>query len=148
MSEEAASGSSKLNDLSLTNNNLTEVPEVVSKLTCLRTLRLSKNQITILPDHCLSITLEVLDLSYNKLEGLPASIGELVNLRDLYLSSNDIKFLPNSMREMKSLQMIDLQQNPNLPASLQVVRRGEAETKALLEQIANEFSGRLTKGAA
>ena len=50
-------------------------------------------------------------MSYNKLTVLPEAIGQFSHLLRLNLARNNLKDMPESMREMTSLNIIDLSYN-------------------------------------
>ncbi|XP_047933475.2 lanosterol 14-alpha demethylase isoform X4 [Anser cygnoides] len=77
---------------------LTQIPEELSKLVCLREL----------------------DISHNALKEMPDSIGELEYLVHLIANNNDISQLPKSITSLRNLQHLDLSENrlKSLPAGL------------------------------
>ncbi len=84
-----------LEDVDLSRNQLTEVPDALFKLPKLRRLNLSDNQIEVLK--CFAGTeywesLEVLNLSRNRLTALPEFLPKLTKLRKLLVNENQLDF--------------------------------------------------------
>jgi internalin A len=97
--------------LGLDNNQLTEIPESVGKLTNLTTLDLSFNQLTEIPESVGKLTnLTTLDLG-NQLTEIPDFIGELTNLEKLYLSDNQLTEIPESVGKLTNLTTLHLSFN-------------------------------------
>lgn len=131
--------------LSLKNDNLTIIPEGISKLYKLKILDLSGNNFKTLPKTIKSLSkLEVLYLNDEKqfdleknidilaslsslkelhlendnLKTLPKKFDRLNSIEFLYLNNNKLKELPKQIMSLQHLQYIDLkdnQINPNLP---------------------------------
>jgi len=102
--------------------NLKKLSINIGNLKNLRTLILSYNSITELPESIGNLKkLEKLYLGNNNLETLPESIGKMNNLKKLYLNNNNkIKKLPDSIGGLKNLRMLDLSDNnlETLPESI------------------------------
>jgi len=100
----------KIEELSLVNQNIKELPNFVGQLKSLIILDLKYNKIEIIPDslHHL-INLEYLDLRNNEGENyiiqIPKSIKKLTNLKVLDLRGNIIKNLPKSIERLKVLKI-------------------------------------------
>ena len=79
------------------------VPAEVGRLSALRVLDLSYNQLTSLPMEIWQLTsLERLVLVDNQLTTVPAEIGQLTSLRGLYLRDNELTTLPAAIRELRA----------------------------------------------
>jgi len=126
----------KLRELSLDNNNLTELPGSICDLHEMRHLGLSDNSIDYLPEFIGKLkNLRILDVARNRIRELPGSIGDLAklqflglrsnrlhslppeignlrNLMHLWLGDNRIKELPNQLYLLKSLLALGLVDNP------------------------------------
>ena len=105
----------------LRENQITNLPESIAKLSNLTWLDLSKNQITNLPESMAKLSnLTGLDLRGNQITNLPESMAKLSNLTQLYLSENKITNLPESMAKLSNLTLLDLSKNQitNLPESM------------------------------
>ena len=129
-------------ELNLSSNNLTSLPESIGnltnlkgldlgwnkltslkgieKLTNLERLDLGRNELTSLKGIEKLTNLERLDLGDNELEILPDWIGNLKNLRGLNLSSNNLTSLPESIGNLTNLKGLDLMYNEltDLPESI------------------------------
>ncbi|MEL7354490.1 MAG: TIR domain-containing protein [Cyanobacteria bacterium P01_A01_bin.116] len=104
-----------LDELSLANLGLDSLPvalltQLVDSSLSLRSLDLSGNALTQLPDSIAHLrALQVLSVGENPLEYLPESLGQLTQLRILDISGTRITTLPNSVErlvEMRSLMVI------------------------------------------
>ncbi len=121
---EAISSLTQLQTLKLSYNLLTEISEAIASLNQLKTLNLSDNQLTELPEAIASLTqLKILDLSSNKLRELPEVISSLKQLRTLHLFFNQLTSLPESLNNLSKLEAITISENkfisfPNVIAKL------------------------------
>jgi Tol biopolymer transport system component len=95
-----------LQQLDLSNTQLSQLPPEIGQLTQLQELSLSSNQLSQLPPEIGQLTnLQWLDLSYNlQLSQLPPEIGQLTNLQYLDLSYAPLSQLPPEIGQLKSLQ--------------------------------------------
>lgn len=118
-------------------NSLTFIPTTVSNFYCLRTLDVSSNHLTKLPEElflCPLITLiaknnkltneslpktflpgtenlREINLSGNLFQQFPEQLLELDSLKYLYLGGNQISVIPKDVRCMKSLQILSIPGN-------------------------------------
>ncbi|XP_072175849.1 uncharacterized protein [Diadema setosum] len=94
--------------------NLPAVPDDVYRYArTLEELRLDANQIRDLPRHFFRLTnLRILGLSDNELGRLPAEIGNFMHLMELDVSRNDIMEVPDNIKFCKALTVVDLSGNP------------------------------------
>ncbi len=102
-----------LEELQLDNNYFDTITELVFKPMgeSLRVLTLSKNQLKDIPDEMNNlVNLQVLDLSCNQIENLPNKL-ELTNLKELNLGNNKIGSLSMSILSLKSLEKLNLEHN-------------------------------------
>jgi len=97
----------------LGDNQLTNLPESITKLSNLTRLNLSKNQLT----------------------NLPESITNLSNLTRLYLRRNQLKNLPESITKLSDLTRLDLSKNPLETPPLEVAEKGIAAIRDYFEQL-------------
>jgi Leucine-rich repeat (LRR) protein len=98
--------------LNLDGNQLTTLPEDIGELVALELLSLTGNQLTTLPEAIWKLTaMEGLYLIGNQLTILPEAIGELVALKRLYLNGNQLTTLPEAMGNLTNLQMLYLMNN-------------------------------------
>ena len=101
-----------LERLSLSDNNLTTIPENIGDLDSLVSLSLKNNQLTTLPESIGDLSsLEYLRLNGNQLTSLPESIGDLSSLEDLNLDNNQLTTLPESIGDLSSLTSLYLYDN-------------------------------------
>ncbi|MBD3350513.1 MAG: hypothetical protein GF364_03405 [Candidatus Lokiarchaeota archaeon] len=107
--------------LSLFNQGLSILPEIICKLTSLKTLNLASNNLTSLPDSIKNLTsLEELSLENNKLAIFPKSLSSIISLEKLNLRRANLKTLPESIAKLSSLTLLNLQNNlfENFPESI------------------------------
>ncbi len=101
-----------LQELYLSDNQLTSVPDSLEQLTNLMWLCLSHNQLTSVSDALGQLkNLRMLDLSENRLGSVPASLGQLKNLQELLLSRNQLTSVPDTMGWLSKLEKLDLDGN-------------------------------------
>ncbi|KAJ7190728.1 hypothetical protein O6H91_09G094700 [Diphasiastrum complanatum] len=95
-------------DLNLSGRLLPHLPELIGKLSSLKTLDLSNNSLEILPDSIAGlVNLLVLNLHANRLKALPDSIGLLPNLNVLNVSANQLRTIPESIMGCSVLKELD-----------------------------------------
>jgi len=112
----------QLRYLSVSDNDIGDIPPALASLTNLSYLDLSKNIIACVPDsirHCKS--LRVLDMSVNPLERLSECLTQLVDLEEMFMIDCYFEFLPSSIGRMCNLQVLELRDNQltDLPQSIQ-----------------------------
>ncbi|XP_077504920.1 leucine-rich repeat protein 1-like isoform X2 [Amblyomma americanum] len=79
---------------------------------CLQSLDVSNNQLTVLPETlCSARKLAFLAARYNRLQKLPDGLGYLSDLWELDITSNALTFLPASMLKLK-LKCVSIWSNP------------------------------------
>ena len=100
-----------LEKLTMDRDHLTELPSL-GKLLGLKTLSLSNNKLTALPDDInLLAGLKNLTLHGNQLTELNAAVGELEHLEKLDLRSNRLLILPTSISKLRNLKQLDVSEN-------------------------------------
>jgi Leucine-rich repeat (LRR) protein len=112
--------------LYLHDNELTQLPDSLSRLQRLRYLDISENAFEIFPEVVTTMRgLIELRVTDNHLTELPAPISRLTNLRELHLRNNQLATLSDTIRAMRELRQIDLRGNPvtNLSEGLITLRR-------------------------
>lgn len=113
-------------ELQLIGMGLTEIPELLTQLTQLKSLDLSDNQISSIPDSIAQLSqLRDLSLGDNQISSIPDSIGQLSQLQDLSLRGNKISSIPNSIAQLSHLQMLHLGTNQinSIPDSIMQLSR-------------------------
>ena len=116
LTDKVFQGLSSLRTLSLSKNQLTTLPDQVFQgLSNLTTLSLSSNQLTKLPDQIFQglSSLTTLDLTYNRLTTLPDHVfHSLSKLTTLSLYNNQLTKLPDQIfHSLSKLTTLDLQHN-------------------------------------
>ena len=108
--------------LDLAGKSLSQVvPACIGRLTALKALALSGNQLTSVPAEIWQLaSLEWLNLSYNQLTSVPAEIWQLASLKSLYLEHNQLTSVPAEIGQLASLQLLNLSDNQltSLPAEI------------------------------
>lgn len=100
--------------LDLQHNELVSIPRCLLELPSLNELILSHNRITELPDiHEWAVGLTVLDLSFNDLSNLPHDVVA-PSLRTLNIGSNKYRVVPPCVCSFTSLQYLDISNNPDI----------------------------------
>ena len=127
-----------MQELDLSGNQLTSVPEALGQLSQLQRLDLSSNRLTSVPEALGQLSqLQRLDLSSNRLTSVPEALGQLSQLQQLYLSDNQLTSVPEALGQLSQLQVLDLHGNPalELPAEVlgptwdQVGRKGKTPAR-------------------
>ena len=121
-------------------NQLKEIPQsTFSNLKSLEELDLSYNQLTSLPDNIAKATqLELLDLSNNAFEALPKGVLALKNLKTLNIRNNKIKVLPEEIKYLDKLEIIYLAGNALDPNQRALYRSWLPRTKFIWAEIKSE----------
>jgi len=101
-----------LKKLLLMNNNLTEIPEGVTKLKNITHLIVKMNHIKHISNVCQMTTLTYLSLGHNLITDIPSKIDQLVNLKTLNVAYNQLRTLPVELGNLKNLNLIICNHNP------------------------------------
>lgn len=98
-----------LQQLWLGGNELITLPESIVKLKKLQLLDIYGNKITTLPDGFEALqNLEILDLGSNKFKGIPTVVYELKNLKEFRFYNNKLKKLEDEITSLDSLEVLRL----------------------------------------
>jgi Leucine-rich repeat (LRR) protein len=91
-------------------NFVTHFPKPIGRCNGLRSLNMSKNEMTTLPIGCIEYMtgLTKLDLSQNWLTDIPSTIGINQGLRELILNNNRIVVAPRSLMALTGLVILNL----------------------------------------
>ena len=102
-----------LQDLSLYNKNLTEIPKEIGQLHNLQKLCLGRNNLTEIPKEIGQLhNLRRLEIYRNKkLTEIPKELGQLHNLRYLFLNHNNLIEIPKEIGQLHSLKQLSLYNN-------------------------------------
>ena len=105
-----------LKELHITDNQeLTIIPDEISRLRLLEFLYIYDNQISSLPETIWRLeNLKVLHLRNNLIESVPDELTALPKLMVLNLSKNRLREIPENLFEMDCIQEVDLSNNPLL----------------------------------
>lgn len=98
----------KLEEFNLANNLLVRIPTAISNLRALRALSVSNNKISEIPVELSHLPLlEFLDLAENQISEVPKHIGWQHSLKHLILSKNPITTLPAEISLCSKLQHLE-----------------------------------------
>lgn len=101
-----------LRTLDLSDNKFTVLPEEISRFMQLKHLNLNKNKLSKLPDCIGALTkLETLNACHNNLSTLPRTLSNMIHLKQVYLSNNQLKEFPTVFCGLKYLDVLDLSKN-------------------------------------
>ncbi len=116
-------------ELDLSGQGLTELPEEIGRLSQLKVLKLGinretrrRNLLAILPKTLAQLTnLQSLYLSHNKLGSLPEGLAQLTNLQHLDLSFNKLGNLPAWLAQLPQLRTLSIYRNPITEPSAEIL---------------------------
>eukprot|EP00775_Hariotina_reticulata_P004492 gene4492-4745_t len=118
-----------LQDVFVSENELCEVPKVLSRCRSLAKLSLAACQLAAVGNELSSLTaLRFLDLSFNKLAALPSSMGSLGKLTSLNLGFNPLNSFPDAVCSMLELRELNIDNTgvSSFPTGLGELRQLEA----------------------
>lgn len=101
----------KLKIAFFSNNNFTKVPSAFKGCEKLTMLGFKANKIEVFDEDILPLGISWLILTDNKLKKLPDSLGKLTKLQKFPLAGNEIRELPQTMSKCKNLELIRLSAN-------------------------------------
>ncbi|KAK9872253.1 hypothetical protein WA026_017054 [Henosepilachna vigintioctopunctata] len=109
--------------LNVGDNEINSLPPLISKLSNLQMLILSKNALVIesmSPNMDKLSKLTTLDISMNDLGKVPDSLMNLINLQQLYLNDIGIEYIPANIGRLSNLKILELRDNyvEELPKSI------------------------------
>ncbi len=109
---DSISNLTNLIDLNLDYNKLSELPDSISNLKKIQKISFVKNNFTNIPDVIFKLTsLNELYFNDNKLTEVQDDIKYLKKLKTLYLGNNNLSELPDSIKELNNLEKLNLNQN-------------------------------------
>ncbi|KAF6778696.1 hypothetical protein AHF37_02053 [Paragonimus kellicotti] len=123
--------------LTLSDNDLTEIPAGLGKFSHLVELDISRNDISTIPNSIrFCDSLQTVDISNNPLQSLPAGFSQLSKLRILCMNDISLSELPSDFGNLRLLEKCELRDNrlTTLPQSFSQLIRLE-----FLDLGANDF---------
>ncbi|XP_078415606.1 leucine-rich repeat and calponin homology domain-containing protein 1 isoform X3 [Cetorhinus maximus] len=106
------------------NNKLVSLPEDIGQLKCLMELDVSCNEITVLPQQMGQLqSLRELNIRRNYLQILPEELADLPLVK-LNFSCNKVVSIPICYRNMRHLQIIEMDNNPLQSPPAQICMKG------------------------
>ncbi|BFZ12002.1 hypothetical protein BsWGS_15041 [Bradybaena similaris] len=100
----------ELRTLDMSYNNITSVPDSLGQLASVHTLNLSYNKLTTFPailcNSRISNTLVTLNLSNNEIASMPYNIDVLKSLHSLDISHNQLRLIPETLGFLKNLRKL------------------------------------------
>ncbi|CAH8439383.1 unnamed protein product [Heterobilharzia americana] len=99
-------------DILLGTPTIKGLPSMIENLIHLVHLSLQSNGLYILPDVFHNMKLQRLNVSHNRLHHLPPNFHNCKCLTHLYLHNNNIGQLDQNFRQLRTLRVLTLQQNP------------------------------------
>jgi len=103
-----------LRTLNVSTNNIIDLPVGLTRLSLLRDLDISYNDITSLQNLCPMSelrSLQVLNVAGNGLPQIPSAIGSLPSLEKLFLNENELESLPPEIGNLGKLIELNLDEN-------------------------------------
>ncbi|KAG5326596.1 LRC57 protein, partial [Acromyrmex heyeri] len=116
-----------LRTLDLSENSFTTLPNEIGDFTLLKQLNFSHNRLTALPGTLGALEkLEGLNCAANQIRSIPLSLGNLNHLKQVNLSDNQISDFPLMFCGLRHLDVLDLSKNrltivPDAAAGLHVI---------------------------
>lgn len=117
-----------LRTLDLSDNSLTFLPEEIGSFSSLKLITCNNNKLTTLPEEVgMMVKLETLSFAGNRLSNLPKSLSLLVNLKHVNLSGNQLKDFPVLFCGLKHLDVLDVSNNliESVPSDVSTLRATE-----------------------
>ena len=101
----------KLRVIFCSDNQFTQVPEVLGECTQLEMVGFKANRIHHVPEASLPSVLRWLILTDNRLSALPATLGNCTRLQKLMLAGNQLQHLPDEMAACQQLELLRIAAN-------------------------------------
>lgn len=101
----------QLASINLDFNQLSDIPNEVGQLKNLYFFSCSNNRLVLIPDEFCQLSVHEVDFSFNQLTCLPAAIGHLTELEYLALNHNQIEKIPESLGKLAELEYLELSFN-------------------------------------
>ncbi|XP_053395537.1 leucine-rich repeat-containing protein 7-like isoform X4 [Mercenaria mercenaria] len=101
-----------LRKLSLSDNEIKQIPAAIGHLISLENLDLSKNGVIDIPENIKTCKyLQIVDASVNPLGKLPDGFTQLLNLTQLYLNDTFLDYLPGNFGRLSKLKILEIREN-------------------------------------
>ncbi|KAL4237050.1 Leucine-rich repeat-containing protein [Mactra antiquata] len=101
-----------LRKLSLSDNEIKQIPGAIGHLISLENLDLSKNGVIDIPESIKTCKyLQIVDASVNPLGKLPDGFTQLLNLTQLYLNDTFLDYLPGNFGRLSKLKILEIREN-------------------------------------
>lgn len=133
-----------LRTLDLSENRFSTIPDAIGQFTLLKHLNVNANRLTALPESLgLLVKLETINAINNLIVQLPRQLENLRNLKQVHLSNNQIPEFPTMLCGLKHLDILDLSRNkitviPSAVKDLQVTELNVNQNQ--ISAIAEEMS--------
>jgi Leucine-rich repeat (LRR) protein/GTPase SAR1 family protein len=102
----------RLEHLEIGDNQLEEIPPMISHLASLKILNLAGNKLTQLPECINTLTqLSKLLIERNQIDEFPSTIGNATTLTEICVAQNCISELPETFPQLTGLRKLDLSSN-------------------------------------
>jgi len=125
-----------LKTLSVSNNKLSSLPDDISLIRGLKSLTLHGNQLSELNAAVGDLEfLEKLDLRLNKLLFLPTTISKLRNLKQLDVSENLLQTLDPSLCDLHTIEKAEFKDNPLVRPPMAICRQGLGAVRKFFQEI-------------
>jgi Leucine-rich repeat (LRR) protein len=105
----------RIKTLYLSHNQISVIPDAIAALTSLQELYLYNNQISVIPDTLGALAaltnLQILHLYNNQISVIPDAIAALTSLQILDFYNNRISVIPDALGQLTNLQTLNLSNN-------------------------------------
>lgn len=111
-----------LRTLDLSENRFSTLPDTIGQFTLVKHLNVSGNRLTELSSKLGQLVkLETINANNNLLIQLPVTLSNLINLKQIHLSNNQLKTFPIQFCGLKHLDILDLSRNKitEIPSDVQ-----------------------------
>eukprot|EP00943_MAST-04B_sp_MAST-4B-sp1_P003434 g3434.t1 len=132
---------SKVTDVVLSKNHLTQLPDKIANMYRIRRLDVSHNDLNEVsfPPQLMHIrSIVQLNISHNRLQNVPELILEFKLLRTLNISNNQLKTVPFGLRHLKQLENLAIENNPLPDYYHAEASKGILDFMVLLEQLSEK----------
>jgi len=135
----------QLEELDVSNNVLTTIPDSIADMSNLQKLTVSGNKLTTVPHSIGKLSkLTLLDIKSNEIAELPIEMGKLLELKKIDCSHNMLTELPWEMGSLQqNLSVLEIGHNPLVIPPRPVIAKGTLEILKWLKS--NEKEGQKAK---